>query len=178
MRARLPNRRPTAAQPPACTRLFAPPPCRCRREGGAGCLIPQKLDAREWGGASLWPPGKRVARLAFGSCAAYDDRAQPLWEASVVPAQPDAWVWLGDMFYADEPAFSCSGANANASQCQVWRWGRCRCLAARLLPPGAPADGAPARLPPHACVRSARPTGSRRRPTCAWLATWTMHESE
>lgn len=36
----------------------------------------------------------------------------------VIPLAPDAWVWLGDMFYADEPAFDCSQQNLNASQCQ------------------------------------------------------------
>lgn len=38
----------------------------------------------------------------------------------MIPAAPDAWVWLGDFFYADEPDFDCGG-NRNASQCQV-RW--------------------------------------------------------
>lgn len=44
----------------------------------------------------------------------------PTRAQSVIPAAPDAWVWLGDFFYADEPDFDCGG-NRNASQCQV-RW--------------------------------------------------------
>lgn len=52
----------------------------CRREGGAGCLIPKQKVPLPWGGASLWPVGKMVSRIAFGSCAAYDVRPQPVWE--------------------------------------------------------------------------------------------------
>lgn len=64
------------------TALLAATVQRCRREGGAGCLIPQALVAQPWGGSgsSLWPPKKRVSRVAFGSCTAHDVQAQPIWE--------------------------------------------------------------------------------------------------
>jgi alkaline phosphatase D len=90
----------------------------CRREGGAGCLIPKQKVPLPWGGSSLWPVGMTVSRIAFGSCAAYDARAQPIWEEGVIPSQPDAFVWLGDFYYADEALFECSPQNLNASQCQ------------------------------------------------------------
>ncbi|PSC67028.1 Clavaminate synthase isoform B, partial [Micractinium conductrix] len=102
------------------TALLAATVQRCRREGGAGCLIPQALVAQPWGGSgsSLWPPKKRVSRVAFGSCTAHDVQAQPIWEEGIIPSEPDAWVWLGDMFYADQPPFECTLANSNASVCQ------------------------------------------------------------
>lgn len=53
---------------------------RCRREGGAGCLIPKAPMPADWGGQTLWAPKKVASRVAFGSCAAYDVREQPLWE--------------------------------------------------------------------------------------------------
>ncbi|KAI7841581.1 hypothetical protein COHA_004751 [Chlorella ohadii] len=80
--------------------LLAATVIRCRREGGAGCLIPKQKVPLPWGGASLWPVGKTVSRIAFGSCAAYDARPQPVWEE------------------ADEALFECSPQNLNASQCQ------------------------------------------------------------
>ncbi len=55
------------------------------------------------------PATPRPIRIAFGSCARvqYDDR-QLVFE-SVVAAQPDLFLWLGDNIYADsdaEPAFT------------------------------------------------------------------------
>ncbi len=43
------------------------------------------------------PP--RVFRIAFGSCSKHD-RPQPLWK-HIVTEQPDLWIWLGDIIYAD-----------------------------------------------------------------------------
>ncbi len=46
------------------------------------------------------PPGAEVvSRIAFGSCNK-EDRDQPLWEA-IVRSQPELWIWLGDIVYAD-----------------------------------------------------------------------------
>jgi alkaline phosphatase D len=36
----------------------------------------------------------------------------------VLVSQPDAWIWLGDMYYADEAPFECSARNLNSSACQ------------------------------------------------------------
>lgn len=46
--------------------------------------------------ATKWPP---IKKIAFGSCTAYDLRPQRVWVDGVIPAAPDAWVWLGDMAY-------------------------------------------------------------------------------
>lgn len=97
--------------------LVAATVVRCRREGGAGCLIPKKAVPLPWGGVSLWDPHLTVSRIAFGSCSAYDIRNQSVWDQGVMPSQPDAWVWLGDMYYGDEPLFNCNPANSNASAC-------------------------------------------------------------
>ncbi|GBF97189.1 hypothetical protein Rsub_10050 [Raphidocelis subcapitata] len=61
-----------------------------------------------------------VRRLAFGSCTAYDLRPQLVWTSGVIPFNPDAWVWLGDMFYGDNPDIDCakaSGPNYTHPQC-------------------------------------------------------------
>jgi alkaline phosphatase D len=59
----------------------------------------------QFAGASVSPApdrdvkNKSTTRIAFGSC--NDQREpQPLWP-SIVAAQPDLWVWLGDNIYAD-----------------------------------------------------------------------------
>eukprot|EP00877_Chromochloris_zofingiensis_P012778 jgi/Chrzof1/7754/Cz02g35160.t1 len=48
-----------------------------------------------------------IKKIAFGSCTAYDLRPQPIWTQGVIPAQPDAWVWLGDFAYMDDPLMDC-----------------------------------------------------------------------
>lgn len=32
-----------------------------------------------------------------------DDLGQPIWTQAVIPAEPDAWIWAGDMAYLDNP---------------------------------------------------------------------------
>jgi alkaline phosphatase D len=44
-------------------------------------------------------PEKPLSRIAFGSCAR-QDRPQPIWE-SIVAAQPDLFLMLGDNIYGD-----------------------------------------------------------------------------
>lgn len=74
--------------------LLAATIIRCRREGGAGCLIPKQVEPAEWGGSgALWPPKKLVSRIGFGSCSAYDIRNQSIWEQ--VPMRPDVVVAQG-----------------------------------------------------------------------------------
>eukprot|EP00775_Hariotina_reticulata_P009939 gene9939-10094_t len=51
-----------------------------------------------------WP---NIRRLAFSSCTAYDMRPQPIWTEGVIPASPDAWIWLGDLAYMDDPLVDC-----------------------------------------------------------------------
>ena len=53
------------------------------------------------------PPSFRpVSRIAFGSCTSHDLRPQPIWGA-VIAVQPDAWIWVGDMAYTDNPLVDC-----------------------------------------------------------------------
>ncbi|KAL4859501.1 hypothetical protein ACK3TF_000601 [Chlorella vulgaris] len=99
--------------------LLAATIIRCRREGGAGCLIPKQVEPAEWGGSgALWPPKKLISRIGFGSCSAYDIRNQSIWEQGVIPSEPDMWLWVGDAYYADEPPFNCNLENANSSMCR------------------------------------------------------------
>jgi hypothetical protein len=44
---------------------------------------------------NLVDPHKRTKSIA--------PRPQRVWTEGVIPANPDAWVWLGDMVYMDEP---------------------------------------------------------------------------
>lgn len=32
-----------------------------------------------------------------------DDPGQPIWTQAIIPAEPDAWIWAGDMAYLDHP---------------------------------------------------------------------------
>ena len=50
--------------------------------------------------------------LSFGSCTAYDLRDWPIFTDAIVPAEPDAWVWVGDMVYLDEPDQLCGTPSA------------------------------------------------------------------
>ncbi|CAN0051240.1 unnamed protein product, partial [Laminaria digitata] len=34
---------------------------------------------------------------------AQDDPGQPIWTQAIIPSEPDAWIWLGDMAYLDHP---------------------------------------------------------------------------
>jgi len=42
---------------------------------------------------------KTLTTIAFGSCNKHD-REQPLWK-SIIQQNPDIWIWLGDVVYAD-----------------------------------------------------------------------------
>lgn len=48
-------------------------------------------------------PSKPVTNLAFGSCNAHT-RDQQIWKG-IADANPDIFVWLGDVVYADTPLF-------------------------------------------------------------------------
>jgi len=45
-----------------------------------------------------------ITRIAFGSCN-HQERRQDIWP-SIVRKKPDAWVWLGDVIYADTRALT------------------------------------------------------------------------
>jgi alkaline phosphatase D len=45
------------------------------------------------------PDAQAPFKLAFGSCN-HQDKPQPLWEV-IANTKPDAWLWLGDIVYAD-----------------------------------------------------------------------------
>ncbi|GFR47159.1 hypothetical protein Agub_g8850 [Astrephomene gubernaculifera] len=69
-------------------------------------------------------------RIAFGSCTSYDLRPQPVWAEGVIPAQPDAWIWLGDMAYLDSSPISCS--TPGVAQLTAW----CNCSNGHIAYPG------------------------------------------
>jgi len=48
-----------------------------------------------------------ATRVAFGSGTSLDYRSQPIWTQAVIPSNPDAWIWLGDMAYMDKPRINC-----------------------------------------------------------------------
>eukprot|EP00249_Psilotum_nudum_P012012 c23529_g1_i1 orf=105-1763(+) len=50
---------------------------------------------------------KLASKIAFGSSTSYDYRPQPVWVHGVIPSNPDAWIWLGDMAYMDKPRVNC-----------------------------------------------------------------------
>jgi len=66
----------------------------CARAPGAGASP---------GAAPAGAPAGTL-RLAFGSCS-QASRAQPFWPA-IAARGPDAFVWLGDIVYADAPIFA------------------------------------------------------------------------
>lgn len=41
--------------------------------------------------------------LVRRSRGAQDDPGQPIWTQAIIPSEPDAWIWLGDMAYLDHP---------------------------------------------------------------------------
>ncbi|MCO5569762.1 hypothetical protein L7F22_023477 [Adiantum nelumboides] len=49
----------------------------------------------------------RVSRIAFGSGTSLDYRSQPIWVQGIIPSNPNAWIWLGDMAYMDKPRINC-----------------------------------------------------------------------
>lgn len=54
--------------------------------------------------------------IAFGSCTAYDAEKQAIWTDGVIPLAPDAWIWLGDIVYLDDPSVDCREL-PNSPQC-------------------------------------------------------------
>ncbi|MCO5609405.1 hypothetical protein L7F22_063631 [Adiantum nelumboides] len=49
----------------------------------------------------------RVSSIAFGSGTSLDYRSQPIWVQGIIPSNPNAWIWLGDMAYMDKPRINC-----------------------------------------------------------------------
>ncbi|CAM6118223.1 unnamed protein product [Calypogeia fissa] len=60
------------------------------------------------------PRERMVSKIAFGSCTAYDYSPQPIWVHGVIPSDPDAWIWVGDMAYMDEPRVNCQALPSHA----------------------------------------------------------------
>ncbi|XP_024529117.1 uncharacterized protein LOC9650319 isoform X2 [Selaginella moellendorffii] len=60
--------------------------------------------------------GPRVSRIAFGSSSSHDYSAQPVWVHGIIPSDPHAWIWLGNMAYLDEARVNCD-ASPNHYQC-------------------------------------------------------------
>jgi len=49
-----------------------------------------------------------ISRIAFGSCTSYDTREITIFETGVIPVEPDAWIWVGDMVYMDSASVDCN----------------------------------------------------------------------
>jgi alkaline phosphatase D len=60
-------------------------------------------------------PSTTTTRLSAGSCTSYDLRPQPVWTRGVIPFDPHAWVWLGDMSYLDDAPIDCGAALAEGA---------------------------------------------------------------
>lgn len=72
-----------------------------------------------------------TTRFAAGSCTSYDLRPQPVWTEGVIPFDPHAWIWLGDMAYLDDAPVDCQAASPETRE----RLG-CVCPADWLRRPG------------------------------------------
>jgi len=91
-----------------------------------------------------------TTRLAAGSCTSYDLRPQPIWTRGVIPFDPHAWIWLGDMSYLDDAPIDCGAALAEGAIEAAKRAG-CVCESDWLRRPG----GCFAANPAHAARRAA-----------------------
>jgi len=49
-----------------------------------------------------------ISRIAFGSCTSYDTREITIFETGIIPTEPDAWIWLGDIVYMDSSSINCA----------------------------------------------------------------------
>eukprot|EP00241_Pyramimonas_parkeae_P003592 CAMPEP_0114237380 /NCGR_PEP_ID=MMETSP0058-20121206/7357_1 /TAXON_ID=36894 /ORGANISM="Pyramimonas parkeae, CCMP726" /LENGTH=654 /DNA_ID=CAMNT_0001349413 /DNA_START=109 /DNA_END=2073 /DNA_ORIENTATION=+ len=70
-----------------------------------------------------------INRIAFGSCTSYHHVSQ-VWVEGVIPSAPDAWIWMGDMSYMDDPNINCDDFPTHSN---------CNCTADWL------------HIPPHGC---------------------------
>ncbi|CAN0212970.1 unnamed protein product [Pylaiella littoralis] len=69
----------------------------------------QQQEQEAEGGVAAAAP-REVSKIAFGSCTSrgiQDDPGQPIWTQAIIPAEPDAWIWAGDMAYLDNPTVNC-----------------------------------------------------------------------
>eukprot|EP00892_Ulva_mutabilis_P008009 jgi/Ulvmu1/5580/UM023_0117.1 len=61
----------------------------------------------------------RVHRVAFSSCTQRHVGENAIWTKAIIPAAPDAWIWLGDLAYMDIPVVDCySKENRQHPDCQ------------------------------------------------------------
>ncbi len=68
--------------------------------------------------------------IAFGSCTGYDLRPLTIWTEAIIPAQPDVWIWTGDMVYLDDNEINCRVYQDT----DAWQ-GSCNCSASWLEKP-------------------------------------------
>ena len=87
-----------------------------------------RVKAEDTGG--VFRRERLVERIAFGSCTSYHHVPQPVWASGVIPSQPHAWVWVGDLAYMDDPNVDCDVLPAHRN---------CNCTADWL------------HIPPHGC---------------------------
>ena len=62
------------------------------------CNTKQQVEATS-APADPYDPSKPVSRIAFGSCNKHDVKPV-LWD-DIAKADPDVWIWLGDIIYGD-----------------------------------------------------------------------------
>ncbi len=113
-RQQAPQQAPAAAPPPTWQGVQRIAFGRC---GGAPA---GRRRPRAW----ARPADRALARLPR-SCSSYDLRPQPIWDA-VVAAQPDGWLWLGDLAYLDTALVDCA---------QVPGHPQCNCSQGVTTPP-------------------------------------------
>eukprot|EP00903_Cladosiphon_okamuranus_P012811 g11973.t1 len=78
--------------------------------GGGGPLTYEQQRQAEEGGVGVAAAPRETRRIAFGSCASTGmpvELGQPIWTQAIIPAEPDAWIWVGDMAYLDSPTVNC-----------------------------------------------------------------------
>lgn len=74
--------------------------------------------------------GFRANSISFGSCSSYDLRDMSIWDDAIIPSQPEAWIWTGDLVYVDDNEINCSIFESTAE------WQRsCNCTADWLQRP-------------------------------------------
>eukprot|EP00897_Mesotaenium_endlicherianum_P005053 jgi/Mesen1/4576/ME000232S03835 len=99
------------------TRLHGEVPFREHGAGTSGASRESEGNEERSGRKQL------IAKIAFGSCTSkLPDVPQPIWEHAIIPSNPHAWIWAGDMAYMDHPGVNCKeqGQHGHCSCAKDW----------------------------------------------------------